>query len=368
MDKKLGTANKKLQSSENTFHFKHHTVHKSIEQEILGGLIPAEMSYLDQYLGGAGEMHLHIGWWDKRPIGIWNAVRRECIGDYCIVLEKLCTCSQKPKQLEGLSEATHIKANGKILPAATNCNKLTMLISVFETADYSQGDATRVESNIANSEIVRLQLYDECPSLRMQPINGGFKGFPQLGIIDHKLSVFSLSEDVLKQDGETRMLAALFGDTGNNDIIKRTSQVMYEITEHGGDHRVRLLGDMEATPDFFLAIRQPDASKTVRIAACVPQGFLLDVYHVLLSTLDLEPPVIHVLNSKYEEGKDEETKDSTGTRDTRANKGRVPRKSKEGNQALTCPQPEEVKSQTSPAPRSGGYTAKHTRLGSLEDV
>lgn len=65
-------------------------------------------------------------------------------------------------------------------------------------------------------------------------------------------------------------------------------------------------------------------------------------------------------------GKD--TKDSKRARNTRANKARVPRQSKEGDQAPTCSQPEEVKSQTSPVPRFGGYTAKHTRLGSLEDV
>ena len=58
---------------------------------------------------------------------------------------------------------------------------------------------------------------------------------------------------------------------------------------------------MEATPDFFLVIRQLDAGKTVRIAACVPHGFLIDVYPVLLSPLKLEPPVIHdILYYPYE--------------------------------------------------------------------
>ena len=144
---------------------------------------------------------------------------------------------------------------------------------------------------------VRLQAYDECPSLRVQPFDCGLKVLPQIGIIDHEVSSFVLSEDVLKQDWEARTLSALFGDTGDNNKVKCTSQVMYEITEHDGDNGVRLLSDMEATPDLFLAIRQPDAGKLVRVAFCVPHGFLIDVYHVLLSPLELEPPVVHVLYS-----------------------------------------------------------------------
>ena len=62
-----------------------------------------------------------------------------------------------------------------------------------------------------------------------------------------------------------------------------------------------------------------------------------------------------------------ETKDPKGARDTRANKERVPRQSKKGSQ-VNASQPEEVGIQASHAPRFGGYTAKNTHSGSLEDV
>ena len=62
-----------------------------------------------------------------------------------------------------------------------------------------------------------------------------------------------------------------------------------------------------------------------------------------------------------------DTKDPQRTRDTRANEKRLPRQSKKGNQ-VNAPQPEEVKPQTSHALRFGGYTAKNTHSGSLEDV
>lgn len=84
----------------------------------------------------------------------------------------------------------------------------------------------------------------------------------------------------------------------------------------------------------------------------------------------LEPTVIQFMrrwNINHEK-KTSDTKDSQRARDSRAHKGRVSRKSQKNNQALTCSQPEEVASQTSPAPRSDGYTAKHTRSGRAEDA
>ncbi len=289
----LSATDKKVQFRENSPHIGKCHIHDGIEQEIVRGLIPSYPSYLDQYLGGAGEMHLHVGWLDKRPIGMENSVGREVIWDYCIVLKKLLTSGQEPMPLKRFSEATHGKVNGKVLPATTDGNKLTVLISIFKATDDSQDVAMGI-----GSMMVRLKPYDECPSLRLQPFGGGLNAPPQLDILDHELSIFVLSEDVLKQDWETRLRSALFRDTGDNNIIKCTSQVVYEITEHDGNHGVRLLSNMESIPDFLLAIRQPNTCETVRIAACVPHGFLLDLYHVLLSTPKLEPPVVHLTSSQ----------------------------------------------------------------------
>ena len=72
----------------------------------------------------------------------------------------------------------------------------------------------------------------------------------------------------------------------------------------------------------------------------------------------------------YPQGEDygrKETKDSEGARDTRAPKGRVRTQSKKGSQ-VNVPKSEEVGTQTLPDLHPGDCNAKHTHLGSLEDV
>ncbi len=72
----------------------------------------------------------------------------------------------------------------------------------------------------------------------------------------------------------------------------------------------------------------------------------------------------HMLYHPYGEESGKETKDSKGARDTRAHKGRVRAQSQEGckTRQVNASKPEEVESQTSLVPRSGGYTAKNTHL------
>ena len=300
MNKRLLTKNKEFQLLENSLHLIEGTIHKGIEQEEQRRLIPLRSSYIDQYLSGSAEMHLHIGWFDKRPTGMANTVEigRKNKWDWCIILQKFIPSCQGLVISNRFSETTYGKAKDTVLSPTAEGDKLTVLISVFQAIDDSQSDDIGVNLLPKKTEVVRLQAYDDCSSLRVQSLGSGLKVFPQLGILDHELTIFVLSKDVLKQDWETRLTSALFRDTGDNNIIKCTSQVMYEITEHNGNYGVRLLGDAEVTPDFILAIRQPDASKTVRIAACVPHGFFIDVYHVLLSPLKLEPPItIHTRDS-----------------------------------------------------------------------
>lgn len=372
MNKRLGIANKEFQSLENAVHVKEGGRYDVINQHVIGRLIPSYPGYLDQYLSGSAEMHLHIGWLDKRPIGMANSIeiRMKNERDYCIIFEKLSTDAQPLVICNRFSETTYSKTKNTFLPATTNGNKLTVLVCVFEAVENSERIIWRKPKN---HRLIRLQRYDECFSSRMKPFGGGLKVIPQLGIIDHELSVLTLGEDVLIQDWETRVLPMLFGNTGNNDVIKCTSQVMYEITEHNSNHGIRLLSDMEASPDFILAVRQPNTSKTVRIAACVPHGFLIDVYHVLLSPLELEPPVVHdMLYSNYGRQENEDTKNPERFRDTNPEtQGRVRRTRKGGkaNQTTSSqPPPEEVTSQTAPSHRRGDYTAKHIHSGSLEDV
>ena len=75
------------------------------------------------------------------------------------------------------------------------------------------------------------------------------------------------------------------------------------------------------------------------------------------------------LGHEYQEGTDSEN--TEGARDSRAHKGRVReelRQSGEAGERITVSPPEEGLTRTSPDRRLGGYTAKHTRSGSLEDA
>ena len=320
MNKQLLTNNKEFQFLENFSYLEESNIHKGIEQVKHRRLIPLYSSYLDQYFSGNAEMHLHIGWFDKRPIGMANTaeVGRENKGDYCIIFKKLSVGVQGMTIRNGYGEATWNKTEGAVLSATADGNKLTVLICVFKAANISQTYQIDIDKV---SKLIRLQSYNDCPSLRVDVLDSGIKAFHPVGIIDHKITTLVFGEDVFKDDWEASVISSLFGDTSDNDIVECTSQVMYEITEHNGNHRIRLLSDTESAPDFILAVRQPDTSELVRIAVCVPSSFLLDVYHVLLCPLVFEPPIfIHdMLYYPYGEENGKETKDSKRTRDTCSN-------------------------------------------------
>jgi len=88
-----------------------------------------------------------------------------------------------------------------------------------------------------------------------------------------------------------------------------------------------------------------------------------------ISAIELMHDMLYSTYGRQENG---QTKDSSRVRDTHPKeKGRVrrTRKGDETDQALSSPPPpEEVKSRTAPYHHHGGYTAKHTHSGSLEDV
>lgn len=316
--KKSFTGNKKLQFFEDLPNLKEETIQKVSNDVMARRLIPSYPTYLDQYLSGCAQMHLHIGWLDNRTVRVTNPVevRREIKRDYCIVLEKLGRRIKRNMIVTNrLREATQGKGKRTILPTAPNRDKLTVLVSIFESAEDAKTDNFCGYSKVG--ELIGLYAYDECPSLRVDVLNSGIKAIPPLGIIDHEITTFVFGKDVFKDNWEASVVSSLFGDASDNNIVKCTSQVMYEVSEHNGNHRVRLLSDLKSPYDFILAIRQPNTSETVRIATCVPFGFSLDVYHVLLSPFILEPPIVHdVLQYPYGEKNGKDTKDSKGARDT----------------------------------------------------
>jgi hypothetical protein len=79
----------------------------------------------------------------------------------------------------------------------------------------------------------------------------------------------------------------------------------------------------------------------------------------------------HVLHSTHgKRGQSGQAEDVQGPRDTHTQSARLHGELEEGGetQGITASPPEEVKSRTAPARRLGGYTAKRTRSGSLEDA
>ena len=318
MNKRLLTNNKELQFSKDLPNLKEETIQKVSNDVIVRKLIPSFPTYLDQYLSGCAQMHIHIGWLDERPIGEFDLAKvgRQNKRDYCIILKKLVGGVQDAIISNRFSETTCGKAKSAVLSTTTNSNKLAVLISVFQAIDDSQRDDIGVNLLPEKTGVVRLHRYDDCFSFRVDTINIGVKAFSPVGIIDHEITTFVFGKDVFKDNWEASIISSLFGDTSDNDIIKCTSQVMYEITEHNGNHGIRLLSDMETPPDFIVAIRQPDANKLVRVAVCIPLGFLLDVYHVLLCPLVFEPPIfIHdVLQYPYGEESEKDTKNPKGVK------------------------------------------------------
>ena len=192
--------------------------------------------------------------------------------------------------------------------------------------------------------------------------------------MDHELSIGILHPNVYERDRKASIAPSMPGNTSHDDMIHRTAQVMYEVSQYDGNHRIRLLGDTNTVPDLVLLVRQPDTFEPVRLAASVALGSAIDVYHVLLCPLDFEPPRVHEVYLDYEREERSHTKDAEGIRDTDPDRRRLRAARKEGRNprndegTVTGEQPEAVTSQTSASHRRGGNTAKRTHSGSPEDA
>lgn len=355
--------NKIFHIQKDSLDFRESHIHKFINHNIIGGEMLSYPTYLDQYKSGSMEMHIHMGW------DAINGVIGENNRNYCIILKTIGEITN----INAIQQAnTTIQGNSidrefpsGITTTASDGTKLTVLVSIFETAHYSQDIHNRI------TKIIKLRSYDDCPSLRVHTSKGFVKFIPK-GIIDHELTTLILEKDVFGANWETNVIPILFRNASDDDIIKCTSQVMYEITEYDGNHGIRLLSDLETIPDLIFAIRIDDTGEIVRIAACIHDGSEINVFHVLFSPPELEPPIIHRMlyyNNGEENGK-EETKDSEGTRNTCSNSRGFREEPEEGSSSRqpANQQPEEVGYQTSLDHHHDGCIAKNTHSGSLEDA
>ncbi len=166
-----------------------------------------------------------------------------------------------------------------------------------------------------------------------------------------------------------------------DQIVKNRSQIMNDIPKCEANRWRRLVKDVQlirekgvlpftlhASENFtWFGIKEGIDQYFKAVNACTcPVKPQLSKFHVIIPSISTK--LTHELY--YPQGENngkEKTKDSEGARDTRAHKKGIPRQSKKGNQ-VNASQPEEVRSQTSHDLRSGGYTAKNTHSGSLEDA
>ena len=258
------------------------TQHGAEEFKSIGRAVPAYSSDRDMYNWGTAVMHLHFGW-SRRSIR-WPGGQSG--GDYCAILRK--TSMTDAKVALGDELPPDVKIRSEVPNARTDDGKLSVLIRVVETIDDSE------DSGIGpSSQLVRLHPYDECLYCRVHPLDGTPEVIPGFIVVDHELTTRVFSENVLINAGEASEVASILPeDTRIDNMIERTSQVMYEVTDHQGEHRIRLLGDSHSVPeaDVFVAVRLTDMDELVRVFFGVPANLTPDLYHVLLSPLDLEPP------------------------------------------------------------------------------
>ena len=119
--------------------------------------------------------------------------------------------------------------------------------------------------------------------------------------------------------------------------------------------------------ELVLPFRFELGVQSYRITPQIDFDFAVECIQVLLRSVEFNG---NLINRCHDSNQAEETKDSEGLRDSGSDERGIREELGQGNedsQAITPSSPVQVESQTAPS-RDGGYTAKHTRLGSLEDA
>ena len=251
--------------------------HRSIEVELARWFVPSSMSNLDRYRCGSAELHLHFG--------IGSDWHRKLDLDFCAVSKELIP----PHPSRRAHDSLIMSSDDDLRPlqAGADCDELTMLIGVLQTADDRQDTGVG-----AIGHLIRLRTYDECLGLRWQPPDGSQETFPSFRITDDISSLGVPGPQILRGDWEASIRPfATRTRSGHDDVIECASQVVYEVAQHDGDHWIRLLNDVQSVSlDAVIALWLPDGDGLIRVSTRVAPGFTTDIYHVLLRPLEFEPP------------------------------------------------------------------------------
>lgn len=251
--------------------------HEPIELELARRFVTPTISNLDRYRRGSAELHVHFG------------IRSEGHGnlelDFCAVSKKLIwpqPCGTAHDSLTRCGNDDH-----GLFQARADRNEFTMLISVLQATDDVQDVLVGTMR-----QLIRLRTYDECLGLQWKSSDGSQETFPSFRVTNDVSSLGIPGPQILRGDWEPSILAlAARTSSGHDDMIECASQVVYEVAQHDGNHRIRLLNDVESVSlDVVIALWLPDGDGPVRVGASVPLGFTTDVYHVVLRPLELEPP------------------------------------------------------------------------------
>ena len=274
--------------------------HRSVELELARWLVTPTMSNFDRYRRGSAELHLHFGIRSER--------HRNGETDFCAVSNEFIW----PEVCGGADEGPVSRSDddGRPSQTSTDCNEFTMLISILQAADDGQDALLRPVR-----QLIRLRTYDDCLGLRWKSVDGSQETFPSFRVTEDIPSVGVPGPQILCGDWESSIcaLASRMG-SGYNDMIECTSQVVYEVTEHDGDHRIRLLNDIKpVSVDAVIAVWLPDGDGSIGAAVRVAPGFSADIYHMVLRPLELEPPgVRHEVYSHHEQQRPAKAEDPEG--------------------------------------------------------
>ena len=151
-----------------------------------------------------------------------------------------------------------------------------------------------------------------------------------------------------------------------DNVIQDTTEIVDAISSNDAQAQWKLFPKLRFDPQKLIdSITIFLGHHFVWYAIEEPCDLSVEVVHVQLRPTKAQTVLLEV--SIHGQASSTKAKNSKGARDTRAHKGRVRAQSKKGSQ-VNVPKSEEVGTQTLPDLHSGDCNAKHTHLGSLEDV
>ena len=183
---------------------------------------------------------------------------------------------------------------------------------------------------------------------------------------------------VTREKVESKLTAGVLPPTlskAPNEVIENRAQIVDSISGNDSESQWWFPFNLEQGRPLVEAVKLFWGDYTVRVGFEKRLGLAFELLDVLPCSLDPKVGKFYIIAARHDEQvTQEDSEDSEGPRDSRPDAGGSDARLQEGGgayqgEASNSPSPpEEGLTQTSPSPRLGGYTAKHTRSGSPEDA